>query len=282
MTASVGLPSFHLDLDAWALIGALVAVYLVAIRRHPSPGASRGQIAAFLGGAGVLLAASTWPMHDVAEGYLYSAHMAQHLLMTLLAALLLVVGTPAWMAQWLLRPRWLRATVRCLARPVPGLIQFNVVLVLSHWPVVVEGTIRHHPLHFVAHAVLVVSAILMWLPVASPLREVPRLRPPMQMLYLFLQTIVPTVPASFLTFGTTPLYPIYATFPRLWGVDVLADQQMAGLIMKVAAGFYLWVIIAAIFFRWYASEERGGGDVLLWHDVEAELRSLDGSPQPPA
>jgi len=282
MTAAVGLPPVHVDLDAWAIIGTLVAAYLVALRRHPSPGATRGQVAAFVSGAGVLLVASNWPVHDVAEGYLYSVHMLQHLLMTLVAALLLVVGTPAWMARRLLRPRWLRATVRCMARPVPGLIQFNIVLVASHWPVIVEGTIRHHPLHFVAHFVLVVSAILMWLPVASPLREVPRLRPPMQMLYLFLQTIVPTVPASFLTFGTSPLYPIYATFPRLWGVDVLADQQMAGLIMKVAAGFYLWVIIAAIFFRWYASEERGGGDVLLWDDVERELRDLDGSPRPPA
>ncbi len=282
MTAAVGLPPFHVDLDAWALIGTLVAVYVVALRRHPGPGATRGQILAFLGGAGVLLVASNWPIHDVAEGYLYSVHMVQHLLMTLVAALLLVVGTPAWMARRLLRPRWLRAVVRGLARPVPGLIQFNVILVASHWPVVVEGTVRYHPLHFVAHAVLLVSAILMWLPVASPIPEVPRLRPPMQMLYLFLQTIVPTVPASFLTFGTSPLYPIYATFPRLWGVDVLTDQLVAGLIMKVAAGFYLWVIIAVIFFRWYASEERGGRDVLLWDDVERELRSLDRSPQPPS
>ncbi len=282
MNASVALPAWHAHLDAWALVGTLVAAYLTALHRHPGRGATGRQRAAFLGGAGVLLLASDWPVHDVAEGYLYSVHMAQHLLMTLVAALLLVAGTPSWMAQRLLRPRWLRATVRCLARPVPGLIQFNVILVASHWPVVVEGTIRHHPLHFVAHAVLLASAILMWLPVASPLPEVPRLRPPMQMLYLFLQTIVPTVPASFLTFGTSPLYPIYATFPRLWGVDVLTDQLMAGLIMKVAAGFYLWVIIAVIFFRWYSAEERGGHDVLLWHDVERELRSLDRSGRPPS
>jgi len=280
MTAAVGLPPFHLDLEAWALVGTLVAAYVVALRRHDGRGATRGQVAAFLAGAATLLVASNWPVHDVAEGYLYSVHMAQHLLLTLVAALLLVVGTPAWMARRLLRPRWLLATVRGLARPVPGLLQFNVILVLSHWPVVVEGTIRHHPLHFVAHAVLLVSAILMWLPVASPLPEVPRLRPPMQMLYLFLQTIVPTVPASFLTFGTTPLYPIYATFPRLWGVDVLTDQLMAGLIMKVAAGFYLWVIIAVIFFRWYASEERSGRDVLLWDDVERELRNLEATRRP--
>lgn len=278
MTAAAGLPAFHVELSAWALIGTLVAAYVVALRRHPGPGATRGQIAAFGGGAVTLLVASSWPVHDLAEGYLYSVHMVQHLLMTLVAALLLVAGVPRWMAQSLLRPRWLRAVVRWLARPVPGLLQFNVVLVLSHWPVVVEGTVRNDGLHFVAHAVLLASAVLMWLPVASPLPEVPRLRPPLQMLYLFLQTIVPTVPASFLTFGTSPLYPIYATFPRLWGVDVLGDQLVAGLIMKVAAGFYLWIVIAVIFFRWYAAEQRDGRDVMLWDDVERELRALDRSP----
>ena len=106
------------------------------------------------------------------------------------------------------------------------------------------------------------------------------------MLYLFLQTVVPTVPASLLTFGARPLYRIYETFPRLWGFSALDDQQVAGLIMKVGAGFYLWVVIAAIFFRWYAREERQAahpddapgddGDVLLWEDVEAELRQLGG------
>jgi len=113
------------------------------------------------------------------------------------------------------------------------------------------------------------------------------------MLYLFLQTIIPTVPASFLTFGNTPLYRIYETFPRLWGVGALTDQQVAGLIMKIAGGFYLWTVIAVIFFRWYEREEGpeapGPGsetppepadeadEVLLWADVERELRQLDAS-----
>ena len=55
---------------------------------------------------------------------------------------------------------------------MPNLIQFNAILVLSHWPVIVEGTLHHHPLHFVAHAVLLTSAILMWFPIVSPLPEV--------------------------------------------------------------------------------------------------------------
>ena len=278
MTTAVALPGWHPHLDVWALLGLLLGAYLTAVARRAragGPGHTSGrQVTLFVSGVAVLWLASDWPVHDVAENYLYSAHMVQHLLLTLVGALFLVAGTPAWMARSLVGGPRVLPLVRVLARPVPALIQANVVLVLSHWPLVVEATVRYHALHFVAHAVLLTSAVLMWLPVASPLPEVPRLRPPVQMLYLFLQTIVPTIPASFLTFGRTPLYRVYASFPRLWGVSALTDQQLAGLIMKIGAGFFLWTVIAVIFFRWYAREQ-SGGDVLTWDDVERELRRLE-------
>ena len=96
--------------------------------------------------------------------------------------------------------------------------------------------------------------------------------PPAQILYLFLQTIVPTVPTSLLTFNDRPLYAIFAELPRLWGISALTDQQSAGLIMKIAGGLFLWGVISVIFFRWYEAEERRTKDgVLLWDDVEHEL-----------
>ena len=214
-------PAWHTHPDAWALMGAIELVYLWAVlRRGPDgarAGATRHQIALFSAGVGVLLLASDWPVHDLAEGYLYSVHMIQHMLLTFVAAPLLLLGTPEWLARLVLdRTRLLRA-VRFLARPVPGLIQFNLILVLSHWPLIVDGTLRNHPLHFVAHALLLLSALLMWMVVVSPLPEVPQARPPTKMLYLFLQTIVPTVPASFLTFGTSPLYHFYEHVPGSTG-----------------------------------------------------------------
>ncbi|MGI8777431.1 MAG: cytochrome c oxidase assembly protein [Acidimicrobiales bacterium] len=307
--AAVRFPQWHIEPDVWVLLGGVLAAYLLAVRAGRAKGrvTSRTQVLLFCSGVAVLWAGSDWPVHDLAERFLYSFHMVQHLLYTLVAAPLLLLGTPAWMGRRLLgvggagRPSSRRLqVVKWLARPVPGLIQFNLVLVLSHWPAVVEATLLHHPLHFVAHAVLVVSALLMWMPVASPVPEVPRARPPTQMLYLFLQTVIPTVPASFLTFGNTPLYRIYETFPRLWGVGALTDQQVAGLIMKIVGGFYLWTVIAVIFFRWYEREEGpdapGPGsetppepadeadEVLLWADVEREFRQLDapsGGSAPP-
>src|SRR5581483_925157 len=163
---------------------------------------------------------------------------------------------------------------RFLGWPIPNLIQFNRIVVLSHWPLIVNGTLEDHPLHFVAHAVLVISAVIMWLPIVSPLPEIPQAKPPTKMLYLFLQGIVPTVPASFLTFGTTPLYHFYEHVPRLWGMSALEDMQIAGLTMKIVGSFYLWTIIGVIFFRWYAAEERTSGEVLYWEDVENELKLL--------
>ncbi len=312
--AAVSFPEWHFHPDVWVLLGAVLGAYLVAVRVGRARGeATAGkQVFLFCSGVAVLWLASDWPMHDLAEGYLYSFHMVQHLLFTLVAAPLLLLGTPTWLGRRLLgirsvggagpavgappagtrsivsSPTRRLQVVRWVARPVPGLIQFNLVLVLSHWPAVVEATLLHHSLHFVAHAVLVISALLMWMPVASTVPEVPRARPPTQMLYLFLQTIIPTVPASFLTFGHKPLYRIYETFPRLWGVPALTDQQVAGLIMKIAGGFYLWTVIAVVFFRWYEGEEgrdntgpeppsqaaEPDDDVLLWADVERELRQL--------
>ena len=284
--AAAAFPHWHPHVDVWVVMGAIALLCAGAARRERSrrapsrgPLATRFQLACLGGALGAMWLASDWPVHDLAEGYLYSVHMVQHLLFTLVVALLLVAATPAWLAYDLLGRGRRLAVVRSLSRPVTGLVQFNLVLVLSHWPVVVEATVRHHPLHFVAHAVLLGSAVLMWLPVASPIPEVPRLQPPAQMLYLFLQTIVPTVPASFLTFNSRPLYRIYTTFPRLWGISALSDQQVAGLIMKIVGGLYLWAAIGVIFFRWYAAEQRqeAADDVLHWHDVEHELV---GGPSP--
>jgi putative membrane protein len=121
--------------------------------------------------------------------------------------------------------------------------------------------------------VLVVgSAIVMWWPVLSPLPERPALSPPGQMLYLFVQSLAPTIPASFLTFGRTPLYEVYETLPKLWGISALTDQLIAGLIMKIVGGLILWGFIVAVFFEWHA-RERDGWDALALRQVERDVRT---------
>jgi putative membrane protein len=192
---------------------------------------------------------------------------------TLVAAPLLVAGIPTWMWRVLLRPRAVSTVWRTLTRPVVATIVFNGVLLFTHWPAVVNASVRSEPLHFALHALLLASALVLWWPIVSPLPEMPPLSPPIQMLYLFIQSLVPTVPASFLTFGHQPLYRVYETFPRVFGISVMNDQLIAGLIMKLVGGLIFWAFIAVIFFRWEARERVEGWDALALRDVEADLRT---------
>jgi putative membrane protein len=112
------------------------------------------------------------------------------------------------------------------------------------------------------------------LPVLSPLPEIPRLSPLPRMLFLFSQSIVPTLPASFLTLGSTPLYRYYESVPHLWGLSTLEDQRLAGLIMKIGAGLVLWLIIAVIFFRWAGEEDRRIAARRRWQDLDRELSRM--------
>jgi putative membrane protein len=272
----VALPSWHAHLDVWLILGSVVAAYLIACRRHeritgePTPARTRRF---FLLGMAVIWLGADWPIHDLAERYLYSIHMVQHLLFTLVAAPILIVGMPAWLLRALLRSAPARRLFRFLTRPLVALIVFNGLLVFSHWPAVVDASVRSESLHFALHVALLGSALLMWWPIVSPLPELPPLSPPAQMLYLFVQSLVPTIPASFLTFGRTPLYPIYETFPRIWGISALTDQLVAGLLMKLVGGAILWTVIATVFFRWGGREEREGWDALQWQNVGAEIRA---------
>jgi putative membrane protein len=270
------LPPFRLHLDVWVVLGSLAAAYLIACRRHeertgvPAPAHARRL---FLGGVGVLVIGSAWPVHDLAERYLYLVHMWQHILFTLVAAPLLVSGTPPWLWRDLLRSPTVRHVWRFLTRPVPATILFNGVLLFTHWPAVVTLSVQSELAHFLLHALLLGSAIVMWWPVVSPLPEMPPLSPPGQMLYLFVQSLAPTIPASFLTFGTSPLYPVYATFPRIWGISAMTDQTIAGLSMKIVGGAILWTVVTVVFFRWARRDRDEGWDALAWRNVDAEIRA---------
>ena len=273
---------FHVHPEVWLLMISLVGVYVVLTRRwgttdspRPSrPVPARKQAAFFLGIASMLIV-SVWPIHDISEDYLLSVHMVQHLIYTFVAPPLLLLGMPSWFLRKLLSPRWLSAVVKTMTRPLIALIVFNAVVAISHWPALVDLALRHEPVHFLVHLVLVLTATAMWWPVIAPLPEFPRLSDPAKMLYLFGQSILPTVPASFLTFSSAPIYKFYEHAPRLWGIGVVNDQRVAGLIMKIVGGLLLWIIIAVLFFKWSAKEEAESTEPVAWEDFEAELRAYD-------
>ncbi|SRR6266567_3503140 len=275
------VPRWEPQPDVWLLVATVAGGYVWAIRRlgpervpPEQPVVTRGQAWSFGLAVATLWVALDWPIDPLSDHYLLSVHMFQHLLLMLVAPPLFLLGLPAWLLRVLLRPRWFRAVARQVTRPVVALVFFNAIIVLTHWPNWVNLTLESEPFHFFSHFLLFSSAMCMWWPVISPLPEMPTLSYPGRMLYLFLQSIVPTVPASFLTFGSTPLYHFYTTVPRIWGMSVITDQRVAGLEMKLLGGAILFTVMAVVFFRWFGQEQRTEGwDALEWGRVDRQLRS---------
>lgn len=255
--------AFEVDPGVVALVVAAAGAYLYAARRlaaswapRPEAPVSPLQVTLFGLGLASLLLALGWPLHQVGEDSLFSAHMLQHLVIGYVTAPLLLLGTPGWMLRAFLGRGPLFRLARIATKPLLAFAMFNVLIVVTHWPAVVDLSLRSAPAHAALHAVLLGVSLAVWMPVVSPLPELPRLAPPANLLYLFGQSILPTVPASFLTFGDGVLYDVYGRAPRLWDISAIADQQMAGVLMKVGGGFLLWGMIAVLFFVWQAEEEQ--------------------------
>jgi putative membrane protein len=220
--------------------------------------------------------------------------MVQHLLLTFVAAPLFLLATPTWLARLMVGGGWFGGRVlRILVTPIVAGVLFNAAIVLTHWPVLVDASVESGAVHYLLHLMLMGAALLMWTPVCGPLPEY-RLSPPGQMVYLFLMSIIPTVPAAWLTFAEGTVYPAYDRPDRLFGIGVTDDQQAAGLIMKLLGGGFLWALIVVLFFRWAGEQEKEerahrvvvrreppppDDEVLTWDQVEGELQRLGPGPK---
>ena len=126
---------------------------------------------------------------------------------------------------------------------------FNVLAVLTHWTVIVTLSIENGPFHYLMHTLLFTSGLLVWMLICGPFPEL-HLSEPGKMIYIFVMSLIPTIPAAFLTASDGVIYRVYEHVPRLWFRTALEDQQFAGVVMKLVEGFYLWSIITVLFMRW--------------------------------
>jgi putative membrane protein len=242
---------------------ALVAGYLYLTRERPSPPAPLStqahtpnrQKVFFIAGAVTLFIALGPPLDDWSDHYLLLAHMVQHLLVVLLAAPLLLAGTPASLLEPLTRNRVTNAIGYRLTRPVIAYAVANAVLVLWHIPLFYEAALRSEPLHVLEHATLLGAALLGWWPILGPLPQWPRLALPLQSLYFFAMTIPGAMVGAFVTYAEPGLYAPYDTARRIFGIDLATDQQAAGLLMWVVVSAIYLLLITVSFFRWAGREE---------------------------
>jgi putative membrane protein len=179
--------------------------------------------------------------------------MLQHMMLSYFVPPMLLLATPEWLARLVIGDGRAYRWVRWFTKPVVAGVLFNATVMITHIPGLVNAAVEpgrgSAVLHYGLHFMLMLTSLLMWMPVCGPLPE-RRIGSGGMMIYLFAQSVVPTVPAGWLTFAEGAVYKAYDfSSPRLWGLSVTYDQQLAGVIMKIGGSIFLWAICTTLFFR---------------------------------
>jgi putative membrane protein len=285
---------YQLHLEVWLLTAFLIGSYIYVVRvlgpravPAGEPIVTRRQLTCFIAGISIMLLSTDWPMHDIAEEYLYSVHMFQHMALTYFMPPLVVLATPEWFVRTLIGNGRAYRALRFFTFPVRAGLLFNLGVVISHIPGVVNASVSNGPLHYFVHVLLVLTSILMWMPVCGPLKEL-QMAPMPKMIYLFLNSVVATIPAGWLTFAEGVVYKHYNIPTRVWGVSVSNDQQIAGAIMKLGGSIFLWTIIVAMFVKHFVKTFRDENkndydrqeEVLTTADVERAFEATPPAEEP--
>jgi putative membrane protein len=245
-------------------IAALGALYLWAAR-HFRQQPTLTQKVYFFSGLLVMFASLNGPVHDLSDVYLFSAHMVQHLLLTLAMPPLLLAGVPGWMLRPVLSRRGIAPVARFFTRAPIAFVTFNLVIAAWHLPPLYNAAMANHNIHILEHLMFMVAAVLMWWPLLSQLPEFPRLAYPGQMLYTFLMSIPMSIIAVYIAMSDHVLYPAYSAAPRVLPISPLEDQLLGALIMWIPGGIIFMIIMTVVFFKWNArGEDSTAGAQVDW------------------
>lgn len=281
---------FQAHPELWLLVAFLVGAYVYSIRVIgpqavvSGPVVTRKNVTAFVAAMTILWLASDWPMHDLAEEYLYSMHMLQHMALSYFVPPLALLALPEWMFRALVGEGRAYRVIRWFSKPVIAGVLFNVVVMVTHIPALVNRSASSSPVHYSLHVLVVTTALLMWIPICGPAAEL-RVGYGGKMIYLFLMSVVPTVPAGWLTFAEGTVYKHYDTPVRVWGISVATDQQLAGAIMKIGGSIFLWSIVIFMFFKRFvgnfnAEQNYVRDTTLTYEQVEQAFESTPPAPEP--
>lgn len=214
------------------------------------------------------LMVSVLPPLDALAIQLFSAHMAQHELMMLVGAPLVMAGrpVPVWLValplRWrqraarLLQRRSTMGTWRMLTMPVVAWTCHGLAIWLWHLPAAYDAAVRNEAVHVVQHASFVATSILFWWGLLYG--RYGRSGYGAAVLYVFTTAVHTGLLGAMVTFAGTPLYDVYLGPAAARGIDPLGDQQVAGLLMWVPAGFVFTTLGIALFAAWLGEAERRG------------------------
>jgi cytochrome c oxidase assembly factor CtaG len=245
------------------VILAAGTLYAAGVRRlGPSRGWPRLRAAAWFGGLGVLAAALLSPVDAYAD-VSFSTHMAQHLLLTFPAPVLLALGAPATLALRALPPpaaRRLASALRSrpvaiLARPTVGWVVFVGVSVGVHFTQLFDASLRSQVWHAAEHGLWVAAALIYWWPIVGvdpALHAVPY---PARLLSLTLAMPAMSFLALAIYGASRPLYATYAALPAPWGLAALSSQRDAAVMMWLLGNLALVVAMLFVAAAWKRADE---------------------------
>lgn len=248
----------------WLLVAFLIGAYVYTMKvigpRVVPPGqpiVTRRQGWCFAAAMAILWSASDWPIHEIGEQYLYSVHMLQHMMLTYFMPPLVLLATPEWAMRLILGHGRAYRVIKWFCHPVVAGVLFNVAVMVTHIPGVVEASARNPgAIHYGIHAMVVILALLMWMPLIGPIPEF-QMSTGAKMPYLFAQSIIPTVPAGWLAFAEGSVYKHYGRQAiRVFDLSPTIDQQIAGAIMKTGGSIFLWAIIVWMWFKRFSANHR--------------------------
>jgi cytochrome c oxidase assembly factor CtaG len=270
---------------------------LAAVNRaHPEHPVPRLQRWAFLAGLGVIASAldSGLAQYDTT---LFSLHMVQHILLTLVAPPLLVLGAPVTQ---LLRasssetrtgrimPVLNSRPLRILGHPIVADLLFAAVMWGTHFSPFFNQSLENRLVHDLEHVLYLAAGLLFWLPVIGVDPAPHRMGHATRIGYVFLQMPQNSFLAMAILFADAPLYAHYATLGSPYGIDALADQRLAAGIMWFVGDVIFLVAMLGVLAAWMRSEERGTAAAERRADVEraairereVALRSRRAGPEP--
>ncbi len=215
----------------------------LAAHGRPVPGWRRACFAAGL----VVLAGALSPPADTLADQLLVAHMAEHLLIGDIAALLIVLGMTGPMLAPLLRVRGIQ-WLRVLGHPVVAVIVWAVNFYVWHIPALYQGALRHDALHALEHATFLAFGIAVWMALLGPLPKPRWFSNSARLVYVIAVRLIGTVLGNAMVFSGTAWYPYYRAGDAHWHISRVADQVSAGGLMMVeesllTIGLFCWLFL---------------------------------------
>ncbi len=258
------------------LLAAASGGWLALVRRidqaHPAHPVPRRRTVAFLAGLGAIAVALLSGI-EAYDTTLFSVHMVQHILLTLVAAPLIVLGAPITtllraatpnVRRLVLLPILHSRLLRVVSFPVVAWVVFAAVMWGSHFSPVFDAALEDQLIHDLEHGLYLCAGLLFWWPAVGLDPSPWRMPHPVRAMYVFLQMPQNTFLAVVILNTSAPLYAHYATLDRAWGPSPLEDQQIAGSLMWLGGDILFLAGLAAILYGWMRHEQR--------HEVAADRR----------